>query len=245
MKTILLRFEAPLISFGAPIVDRFGVIQPYPALSMLTGFIANALGYRHQDFAKLEDLQNRLVYAVRQDKPGQRLRDYQTVNLGASYMHDDLAWTTAGFLEDRKGGTASSSTHERIRDYWADASYTVAISLQPNDRAPTLDQIEQALQRPERPLFIGRKNCLPACPVFLETLTAASVLDALKKFPLPVYSAGGGQKCRCYAWWPADIEVNEPEKFPASDKRDWRNQIHLGQRWITRGTIDVVTRGAP
>jgi len=35
MDILLLRFDAPLMSFGGPIVDNHGIIQTYPALSML------------------------------------------------------------------------------------------------------------------------------------------------------------------------------------------------------------------
>ena len=41
---LLLRLDAPLMSFGAPMVDSNGVIQEFPALSMLTGLLGNALG---------------------------------------------------------------------------------------------------------------------------------------------------------------------------------------------------------
>jgi len=162
MDILLLRFDAPLMSFGGPIVDNHGIIQTYPALSMICGLLANALGYDHYEFADLQRLQERLQYACRQDRPGTRLRDYQTVDLGQEFMSDDLAWTTWGSLERRKGGTASSGTQIRYRDYWADAMYTVALTLDPLDESPTIDDLEQALRTPERPLFIGRKPCLPA-----------------------------------------------------------------------------------
>ena len=33
MDILLMRLDAPLMSFGAPMVDKHGVIQPWPALS--------------------------------------------------------------------------------------------------------------------------------------------------------------------------------------------------------------------
>ena len=70
MDVLILRFDAPLMSFGAPIVDNQGEIQPYPALSMMTGLLGNALGFDHSEFDRLERLQERLRYASRQDRRG-------------------------------------------------------------------------------------------------------------------------------------------------------------------------------
>src|SRR5690625_6149014 len=82
-------------------------------------------------------------------------------------MLDKNAWTTLGWLDKRKGGSASKGTHIRLRDYRADSIHTVALTLQPADKNPTLDELQKALEYPERPLFIGRKTCLPATPIFL------------------------------------------------------------------------------
>jgi len=248
MNVLLLRFDAPLMSFGAPIVDNRGVIQPYPALSMMTGLVGNALGFDHADSDRLGALQRRLRYAVRQDRAGRCLQDYQTVDFSKPYMDDARAWTTRGELETRKGGSASKGTHIRERDYWADAVYTVALTLDPPGGDPSLADVSEALLRPERPLFIGRKTCLPAEPLLLQETEASSLLEALRFAPLHkrAKSANGTYE----AWWPAspdDDGIPEPLKDhvsvnlrqPVTDRRDWVNQIHAGQRWITHGTLTL------
>jgi len=217
MDVLILRFDAPLMSFGAPIVDNQGEIQPYPALSMMTGLLGNALGVDHSEFDRLERLQERLRYASRQDRRGRQIEDYQTVDLSKSYMDDDRAWTTYGHLESRAGGSASDGTHIRYRDYWADAVHTVAVTLDAPGESPTLDDLEAAVQHPARPLFLGRKPCLPA-----ESLFAFS------------------------AWWPTHPDADNPSddgpldedlREPVTDRRDWHNQIHVGERWIVNGTV--------
>ena len=235
MDILLLRFDAPLMSFGGPIVDNHGIIQTYPALSMICGLLANALGYDHHEFDAIQRLQERLQYACRQDQPGVRLRDYQTVDLGQAFMNDDLAWTTWGYLEKRKGGTASSGTQIRQRDYWADAMYTVALSLDPADEAPTIDALEQALKTPERPLFIGRKPCLPAERLLLGHVQADDLIDPLRD---PRWAKGTGTFS---AWWPT-LPGSEVNKRPVTDMRDWANQIHVGARWIAMGKVTVVAK---
>lgn len=243
MDILLLRLEAPLMSFGAPIVDRHGVIQPYPALSMMAGMLGNALGIDHSEPERLQRLQERLRYAVRRDRRGQQLRDYQTVDLSKPYMDDDRAWTTRDTLEKRKGGSASSGTHIRLRDYYADACYTVALALDPAHEKPTLDDCARALQHPARPLFIGRKTCLPAGQLFLDQTTADSLVDALLRAP----RAGVARSAKHRAWWPTTPDaprptedgVSEDTRYPVTDQRDWKNQIHVGERWLAEGNLTL------
>ncbi len=239
MDVLILRLDAPIMSFGAPIIDRHGKVQAYPALSMISGLLANALGYDHSDFAKLESLQHRLRYASRQDRAGQVMRDYQTVDLSQDFMLDQNAWTTQGWLDERKGGPSSRGTHIRLRDYRADSVHTVALTLNPANEKPTLDDLAQALQFPERPLFIGRKTCLPASSLFVEKMECESLTDALQKAPL---SDQADQRKRFPACWPIEEDKNQPKadmEQPVTDRRDWKNQIHVGERWIAQGEIEI------
>lgn len=247
MDALILRFDAPLMSFGAPIVDNRGEIQPYPALSMMTGLLGNALGYDHSEFDRLDRLQERLRYAVRQDRRGQQIQDYQTVDLSKPYMDDDRAWTTRGEIESRAGGSASAGTHIRYRDYWADAIYTVALTLDPAGEAPTLGAVAESLRHPARPLFIGRKTCLPAGPLFVERQSASGLVEALRRAPL---AARASKRDRYPAWWPTHPEAGRPDdevpveenmREPVTDRRDWANQIHTGERWIVHGSIQLTS----
>jgi len=244
MDILLMRLDAPLMSFGAPIVDNRGVIQPYPALSMICGLLGNALGYDHCDTNRLQRLQERIRYACRQDRPGKRMRDYQTVDLGQAFLNDDGAWTTRGALQRRKGGSASTGTHIRFRDYWADAVYTVALALEPPDESPCLDDLARALDSPARPLFIGRKPCLPAAPLLLRRTQAPNLLHALKTACPP---KGLPADASVPAWWPTEPQAEEPHgmQLPVTDARDWANQIHVGERWIAEGQIQLIPQETP
>jgi CRISPR system Cascade subunit CasD len=243
MNVLLLRFDAPLMSFGAPIVDNQGEIQPYPALSMMTGLLGNALGVDHSEFDRLERLQERLRYGSRQDRRGRQIQDYQTVDLSKPYMDDDRAWTTYRHRESRAGGSASGGTHIRYRDYWADAVHTVAATLDPPDESPTLDDLESAVKHPARPLFLGRKPCLPADSLFAGRMQVDTLPDALVQAPLHDRAADGPTYP---AWWPTHPDAKGPSdespldedlREPVTDRRDWQNQIHVGERWIVNGTV--------
>lgn len=235
-----LRLDAPLMSFGGVAVDQLGVTEPAPTQSMLTGLLGNALGYDHRDAGALQRLQQRLRYGVRRDRPGQPLRDFQTVFLGQDFLRE--GWTTRGAPQSRAGGSAKTGTHIRYRHYWADAVYTVVLTLEPAGEDPGLDALEVALRHPERPLFLGRKPCLPAAPLLVGRLEATDPRHALARAPLPAEDRRQPRDGGYAAWWPAGGE--EPDAapgraIPVSDLRDWTRQVHTGRRFVRHGLIPV------
>ncbi|NLI77828.1 MAG: type I-E CRISPR-associated protein Cas5/CasD [Candidatus Riflebacteria bacterium] len=242
MKEFLaLRFDAPMMSFGGPIVDNFGVIQDFPALSMMTGLLANALGFGHADVDHLENLQRRLRYAVRRDRQGEKATDFQTVDLGQEFLQG-TGWTTRGAPEGRDGAS-SDRTHIRYREFRFDAVFTVVLTLVPPGGQPDLAAVEEALRQPSRPLFLGRKPCLPAAPLLFGRYSAESLVAALAMVP-PVPAsrrdepAEGGS---LPAWWPAEDggPADESVLIEVSDERDWANQIHVSRRLVRRGRVTV------
>lgn len=245
-KHLILRFDAPLMSFGAPMVDNLGKTERFISLSALTGLLANALGYDHRDAAKVERLQTRLRFAQRADRPGSSIRDFQTVSLSHDFMMSDRAWTTWGSLDERKGGQAREGTHIRFRDFVADAVYTLSFCLKPDSESPTLEDISGALKMPARPLFIGRKPCLPSTPILYGEVQADSPLEALVSVArVDTRGAGGPETDKLAAWWSATDEETHPgpcHEIRVIDRRDWRNQVHVGERMIRHGLISPVER---
>lgn len=242
MKVLLLRFDAPLVSFGGVVVDAQNVTDDMPSRSMVTGLLGNALGYDHADVHLLARLQERIRMAVRRDREGSRLVDFQTVDLGQDFL--SAGWTTWGRPEGRDGGSAASGTHIRQRHFLADSVTTVAITLEDADEAPTLDDLVAALDEPARPLFLGRKACLPSTPVGLGVVEAESKLDALRAAPFERRSAR--DKRRIDAERPCRVRVGCGEDVPAgtqlaeravSEDRDWPNQIHVGRSLVLEGSM--------
>ena len=234
---LLLRFDAPLVSFGGPIVDNHGVIQEHPPLSLLTGMLGNALGYEHCDASRLQQLQSRLRYAVRCDCAGKRIVDFQTADLGQRFLID-AGWTTGGHREDRAGGTAKEGTHIRYRHYLADSIFTVAVTLVPPETDPTVEEVEQALSRPSRPLFIGRKCCIPSGPLLIRRTLADTLFSAIASEPRLAPTRAGLGNEPLQAWWPMEEETDaESRLVPVTDERDWANQIHTGRRLVHHGRV--------
>jgi len=237
MKAIVLRLDAPLVSFGAPMVDQNGVVQTFPGLSMLVGLLANALGWDRRECERLDALQERLRFAARVDRRGEALVDYQTVDLGASWMRPETAgWTTRGHIAKR-GGASAELTHQRYRHYRADSVHTVALTVI-GAEPPNLDDLARALHEPVRPLFIGRKCCLPASPIFMNTAEGDSLLSVLAALPR---SPRGDDGPLPATWWegdPSAAAAGESRVVAVSDERDWRNSIHVGRRLMREGHVD-------
>lgn len=224
MRALILRLDAPLMSFGDVAIDEIRPTRPLPTRSMLTGLLANALGYDHREVAAIAGLQDRLRFAARLDRPGRRLVDFQTAEIAKR----DPMWTTRGAPAERAGGEGSySGPVLRYRHYLADALVTVALTLDPADEPPDLEALGAALRRPERPLFLGRKGCLPAAPLLDRIVDdAPSLAGALALVP-PRRAAADA------AGWLVETEDapgEPPERrvLQVADRRDWRQGFHTG-----------------
>ena len=232
---LILRLASPLIAFGGETIDSFGVIRDFPALSMLTGLLANALGWDRSEADRHNRLQARLRVGSRLENGGQRLTDFQTAQLGAN----DKGWTTWGSPEKRPGGASYDSPHLRYRDYHADLTALVALRLEPAGETPSLDEIAHALDRPSRPLFIGRRPCLPSGRLVAGWVDADGVLGALQALPLPDRSH------HVRAQWPdGEGHAAGDRVLDVCDERDWSSGLHGGWRPVREGLIRRVEGGA-
>ena len=234
---LILRLEGPLMAFGGEMIDNHGVVARFPAASMVTGLIANALGWRREETARLDRLQDRLVFAARRDRDGQPMRDFQT----AALAKDDRGWTTRGRPEGRAGGEETyRSPHLRYRDYDADACVAVALRLDPATETPTLDDVAAALERPARPLFLGRKPCLPSAPILAGEIEATDSLAALRDHPWLTEVAGDAD-----VLWPegdGDPGDGPYRTYAVTDRRNWRAGPHGGARRVCEGRLSPSAR---
>ena len=156
MRWMHLRLRAPLAAFGGEAIDARGVIRDFPAQSMLTGLLGNALGWTRGMRAEHQALQGRIVFGAlweRETAVDGRMTDYQT----ASIHKDDQAWTTHGAPAGRAGGAATyAGSHQRWRDYHADLHLSVVLRLDPDDVPPIQDL---------RPMNSGRAGRMSASAI--------------------------------------------------------------------------------
>ena len=234
MHHLIMALEAPLMAFGGEIVDNYGVIRSFPAASMLTGLLANALGWRRTEAERHQRLQERLIFAARIDREpadGAGLTDFQT----AAISNRDSGWTTRGAAEGREGG--SYTNWLRYRDYFADMRVTVALRMEQADAGPGLDELAEALEQPFRPLFIGRKPCLPTVPMFEGFREGETVLAALLAAPLGRW---GEQAESIRVLWPAGEgaeSVRPSRTYVVTDERNWVSGLHGGGRSVCESVI--------
>ncbi len=227
---LTLNLEGPLLAFGGVAIDHIGVTRDFPALSMLTGLIANALGYHRTDWQSHQALQDRLVFAARCDREQSLgvLTDVQNAKLGKA----DKGWTTFGVPEGRDGGS-HDAPHRRQRDYHMDAMITVVLRLT-GFEVPSLEDVADAVRHPARPLFIGRKPCLPSTPLISAKpfVEAADGYSALASVP--------GKAKRRAIWpdgeGPVDGDVVD-RIIDLPDRRNWRTGLHGGSRLVVEGRI--------
>ncbi len=235
---LLLRLEAPLIAFGGETIDNYGVIRDFPALSMVTGLLANALGWRREETERHHRLQERLVMGARYERQGTRLA---RLSNRAVCTRDDQGWTTQGMPEGRAKSPSyamqpdgrKALTLQRYRDYHADLSMLIALRLEPAAESPTLDDLAAALDHPARPLFIGRKPCLPSRRLFAGWHEGENILQVLQSVPLPADLHEGAR-----LQWP-DGEGTLPgdRALDLCDERNWTSGVHGGWRPIREGRL--------
>ena len=233
MRWMHLRLCAPLAAFGGEAIDARGVIRDFPAQSMLTGLLANALGWTRAMTREHQTLQGRIVFGAlwEQEMASEgRMTDYQT----ASIHKDDQAWTTRGAPAGRAGGAVTyAGSHQRWRDYLADLRLSVVLRLDPDDAPPILDEIAAALMRPARPLFVGRKACLPSAPIFEGWIAAPDIRAALSGIASP-----GATGLR--AFWPASEGAEGALRtVDVTDERNWTTGLHGGARRVCEGQVSA------
>ncbi len=236
VKHLLLDCDAPLMSFGGDLVDAYGVVRDFPSKSMVAGLFANALGWERFDVDAHAALQDRLVIGSARVAEGRREREFQTAQLGAN----DRSWTTRGRVEGRAGGADTyKSPHIRYRDMDADARVLIACRLEPADEAPDLAALAEALTRPERPLFLGRKPFLPSRPLLLDMVDADTIPDALALG----FATIELQPATIPAQWPfgeptGNVATRNTQDEELTDERHWPAGVHAGLRRVTVWRLD-------
>ena len=236
------------MSFGGVIIDQHGFIERFPGTSLICGLLANALGWDHGEADKLNRLQGRIVYAARWDAVGtareslrtpRRRIDYHTVDMSQRHMVGP-SWTTRGVPETH-GSTTAGYTHQRYRHYWEDCIVTVAVHLRGSE-SPDVEDLSRALVRPARPLFIGRKSCLPSRPILdpeNPILEGEDIYAILRAAPVwDRYGAIEKKNSPRFACWPADLVDKYPGQIEnVADRRDWANQLPAGSTYRVVGMM--------
>lgn len=175
--TLFLRLEGPLQSWGERARWSLRDTAPEPTKSGVVGLLGCALGWEHdQDLRRIAEA---VRIGVRCDRPGVVLRDYHTVSGGVMSAQGKVKINAT---------TRTPETVVSNRMYLCDASFLVAVQ----SSADWVERLEQAVQTPVWPVYLGRKSCPPARPVYEAVGNYASLEDALASRPLILRRPAGG-----------------------------------------------------
>ena len=166
MTTLVLRLAGPMQSWGTRSRFAYRSTDPQPSKSAVLGLLAAAQGRRRTE--AVEDLAG-LRFGVRVDQPGQVVRDFQT----ARTLHS---------------GDPMPLTH---RYYLCDAVFVAAVEGAPD----LVGALADAVRRPVFPLFLGRRSCPPAQPLYVD------VVDRGLRDVLTSVAPGVGTPWAAAPWW--------------------------------------------
>jgi CRISPR system Cascade subunit CasD len=234
---LILRLEGPLMAFGRVAVDELRPTHALPGQAMLTGLLANALGYDHSDYDQHQELQERLVFGARLDRPGQQLEDFQTAALDKK----EPLWLSGGKGVVFRSGSQDSYRGPALRRrfYRADSRVTVALTLKRPNLNPSLEDLAQALLHPARAVYLGRASCPPALPIYrMEKIQAESPHKALSLAPLACLPGEEADPAGCAIEYSIEGGQSSPQdwnRIQRHDLRHWRNQLHGGVRELASG----------
>ena len=168
MPTLLLQLVGPMQSWGT--TSRFDQRDTgkEPSKSGVVGLLAAAAGIDRGNWKDLEPIAQ-LKMAVRHDRPGIPMRDYQTAGCAAN----DRIIRADGSLS--KDGVVSQ------RYYLADAAFLVGLE---GDNLALLQSLYTSVRNPYWPLALGRKSYVPSEPVAVDNgLRDSPLLDLLARWP--------------------------------------------------------------
>ncbi|MDF7674199.1 type I-E CRISPR-associated protein Cas5/CasD [Acetobacteraceae bacterium ESL0709] len=166
---------APMASFGDIAAGGFrdGVLRP--ARSALLGLIAGCLGLTREEETEHRALSDHYGIALLCYNNGDLLIDYHTAQMAPAMRKRVYATRAAELAVD----PTELSTVLSYRDYRTGSWHLAALWLR-DDKGPwTLEELQNALNRPVFTPYWGRKSCpfsLPFTPEIMEEETAAQAL---------------------------------------------------------------------
>jgi CRISPR system Cascade subunit CasD len=180
METLVFQLQAPLSSWGEPAVGEFRGTAEWASTSALIGLLGAALGLLREDEAAHAALRDGLCFAVGVLSGGSLLRDYHTAQVPPrSAMKGRPHATRRHELLVPK---ADLSTILSTRDYRQNGACLVAMQARAPAVAPSFLALAAALREPKFLLYLGRKACAPAAPLWPQVFDAESAFAAFATY---------------------------------------------------------------
>lgn len=173
--TLFLRLEGPLQSWGERAHWSVRDTAQEPTKSGVVGLLGCSLGLASD--VDLRELSRNIRLGVRCDLPGTILVDYHTVSGGVVSAEGKIKINP---------NTKTPETVVSWRYYLSGASFLAAVQAS----VSTIASLENALQKPVWPFYLGRKSCPPSRPVFEGTGNYPDLKSALAAWPLSLPGEG-------------------------------------------------------
>ena len=169
-----------LASWGEQAVGESRHSATHPSRSAILGLLSAALGIRREQEQALKCLSDSVAIGFKVLHSGLILKDYHTVQVPAEDKKNKHYYTRRDELarSGKRPNTVLSS-----REYRQDALALAAVWL--NEQANhSLEELEQALKKPQFQLYLGRKSCPLSLPVNPKVIAADSFISALEQYPV-------------------------------------------------------------
>lgn len=183
METLIFQLHAPLSSWGDVAVGEYRPTADYPSQSAIVGLLAAAFGIKREDEAAQIALNNGYKIAIGVLSQGRLLRDYQTAQVPS---RADLKKRPHATRKDELAITKHDlNTILSTRDYRQDAASLVAVQV--SKTAPySLAELAKALKSPKFVLYLGRKSCPPAVPLYPLIMQTETIKQAFADYWQPL-----------------------------------------------------------
>lgn len=176
---LIFRLYAPLAAFGDTAVGEMRPSRDEPAASAVLGLLAAAKGIDRDSEDRHNALRDECLIAVARMSSGRLLRDYHTAQAPEQTAIKSRPHCTRRdeLAVPKEKLNAVLST----RDYRQDPVSLVAVQSRQAD-TPFLEDLRGFLEKPQYTLYVGRKSCPLAAPLWPRIETAEHLMAAFEKY---------------------------------------------------------------
>ena len=217
MKLLTFLLSGPLQSWGDGARWDRRPTASMPSKSAVVGMLGCCLGYPRGD-RRLRALSESIRVAVRADRPGRPIWDFQTVqNPGGKIMNS---------MGKPRGDTIITP-----KQYLQDAAFQVFVV---SDEA-SLKKYEAAMLHPRWPVCLGRRSCAPAIPIVPRIVEYDSIEEALNTYFDPAIKRGRARYMEC------QVEASLSEKRCGRPDTRMDEAVRAELNQYREREIDVIT----
>ncbi len=179
MDYLVFRLYAPMASWGDSAVGEMRGTRTEPGEAALLGLIAAALGIDRHDESAHHFLRDGYDLAVAVLGEGRLLRDFHTTEVPSRVSLKGKPHRTR--RDELLAVTPKDNPVLSTRDYRQDPIYLVSVSAR--DVAPySLAALADAIRKPRHTLYLGRKSCPPAAPLWPQIEAAFDVRQSFEAY---------------------------------------------------------------